>query len=91
MLNFALIGAVSIGLFANCPQLAFAYGTQPIASPATQDWTAEFGSLKNCAQATHNCELCVAGQDGHVTCSSVGIACVPTEWRCLTPAKQPSR
>ena len=72
---------------ATCPQLAFAEDNQPFAKPAKQGRTTEFGPLKNCALVTHNCELCSVGQGGHLSCSNAGIACVPTEWRCLVPQK----
>lgn len=39
---------------------------------------------EECKFRTHNCEAC-AIDEGKVTCSSVGIACEPTEWRCLDP------
>jgi hypothetical protein len=37
---------------------------------------------KDCKFRTHNCEICTQ-ENEKVTCSSVGIACEPTEWRCL--------
>lgn len=39
---------------------------------------------EDCKFRTHDCETC-AIDAGKVTCSSVGIACEPTEWRCLDP------
>jgi hypothetical protein len=41
---------------------------------------------KDCAFATHNCEICVV-EDGKTSCSSVGIACVPMRWSCLIPTE----
>jgi hypothetical protein len=41
---------------------------------------------KDCAFATHNCEVCVV-EDGKAICSSVGIACVPVQWSCLIPTE----
>lgn len=45
-------------------------------------------SVKNCGFFTHNCELCSVGDDGTVSCSSVGFACEPTSWRCLAPSNR---
>lgn len=47
-------------------------------------------TAKTCALITHNCELCVVTKDKAITCSSVGTACEPKEWRCYekTPAPQ---
>lgn len=41
---------------------------------------------KDCAFATHNCEICVV-EEGKASCSSVGIACVPVRWSCLIPVE----
>jgi hypothetical protein len=47
-------------------------------------------AAKTCALITHDCELCVVSKDKAITCSSVGAACEPKEWRCYekTPAKR---
>lgn len=38
----------------------------------------------DCSFKTNDCELCTK-DSGKIICSSVGIACEPTEWRCLEP------
>jgi hypothetical protein len=52
------------------------------ASPVPQP-----GDLETCAFVTTNCEACMIDADGKPVCSNVGIACVPTERRCLIPKK----
>ncbi len=42
MLNFALVGALWVGLLATCPQLAFAEDNQSFAKPAKQDTATEW-------------------------------------------------
>lgn len=40
----------------------------------------------DCSFKTNDCELCTK-DSGKIICSSVGIACEPTEWRCLEPVE----
>jgi hypothetical protein len=51
-------------------------------APRTPDAGNSGSAEKDCKFKTHNCEACTQ-ESGKVTCSSVGIACEPTEWRCL--------
>jgi hypothetical protein len=43
---------------------------------------------KTCELISHDCELCVVSKEKTFTCSSVGAACQPKQWRCYekTPA-----
>lgn len=44
----------------------------------------EASEVKSCTFVTHDCELCIRSDDDRISCSSVGFACQPTVWRCLT-------
>lgn len=46
-------------------------------------------AAKACVLMTSDCEVCTITEDGMPVCSSQGIACVPTERRCLVQAQQP--
>jgi hypothetical protein len=66
-------------LFLAAP-LALAADVTPLTVSATSP---KDQALKTCKFVTHDCEVCSADKDGKVACTSVGLACVPTKWRCL--------
>ncbi|MFN0191722.1 MAG: hypothetical protein ACKVP5_07065 [Aestuariivirga sp.] len=39
-------------------------------------------TAKKCELVSHDCEVCSVGAAKKFTCSSVGAACEPKEWRC---------
>jgi hypothetical protein len=43
--------------------------------------------LENCAFVMTDCETCVVDEQGKPSCSSTGIACVPTKKTCLIRKK----
>ena len=82
MARIALQGIVLFTFLILGTQFAVAEDNQPVEN-ANSTEISQDDSLKNCAFVTNNCELCSVEPDGKVSCSSVGIACEPTIWRCL--------
>jgi hypothetical protein len=39
-------------------------------------------TTKKCELVSHDCEVCSVNEAKKITCSSVGTACEPKEWRC---------
>jgi len=39
-----------------------------------------------CTSFTDLCRTCVRGTDGHMACSTPGIACVRQDWKCIRSA-----
>jgi len=37
----------------------------------------------SCLQISNECQVCELNEKNEIVCSSVGIACEPTEFRCL--------
>ena len=42
-------------------------------------------SLPKCAEASNGCSICRFDVTGEPRCSSPGIACQPSVWRCIKP------
>lgn len=65
-------------------QSGAAKSSRSVQEPAsrTPDANVTGSADQDCKFRTHNCEACTE-ENGKVTCSSIGIACEPTEWRCL--------
>lgn len=53
-----------------------------VASSSSFAGTAAFPAGR-CTLVLNDCEACALEVDGRATCSSPGIACTPTEWRCM--------
>lgn len=43
-------------------------------------------SLAKCAEASNGCSVCRFDTTGAPRCSTPGIACQPSAWRCIKPA-----
>ncbi len=57
------------------------------AEPGKEWWRDVIARFPNCATLTDGCQSCVP--DGNsLTCSSPGIACTRSEWRCSAEIKQ---
>lgn len=81
-----LIGIRCCTFFAQlllCAQLVLAEEIQPAAITAGRTDIPKVERPKTSCFKIHNCEVCSMDANGEVWCSSVGIACQPTEWRCL--------
>lgn len=86
MLKTTLQGLLLIISFVADPELSHSAGLRPELSSERE--VEESSVLKNCSFITNNCEVCSVDQSGKVSCSSVGIACQPTVWGCLTDDKR---
>lgn len=87
-LCFLCILVSGTGALAQQPNGDAPSGRKEEPAPRIPDAVVSGSADKDCKFRTHNCETC-AEENGKVTCSSVGIACEPTEWRCLDPQAPP--
>lgn len=39
-------------------------------------------AARECLLMSHDCEVCALDENDELVCSSPGIACQPSEWRC---------
>jgi hypothetical protein len=46
-------------------------------------------TAKACELISHDCELCIVAKDRTFSCSSVGAACQPRQWRCYEQKPAP--
>jgi hypothetical protein len=46
-------------------------------------------TAKRCEFVSHDCEICTVSRNETFSCSSVGAACEPKEWRCYEKAPAP--
>ena len=83
MLNITFRGMLLFSLLILHPQFASAGDLQPTTNVNSEAKSPDDDALKNCAFVTNDCELCTLAENDKVFCSSVGIACEPTNWTCL--------
>ena len=89
MTRIALQGTLLFAILVLGSQFALADDSQPNANNSTE--IAQNDAMKNCAFVTNNCELCSIDGTGKILCSSVGIACQPTNWSCLSYGTVPNQ
>ena len=83
MLSIAFRSMLLCGLLILHAQSASAEDIQPAPNLISEAESPEDDTLKKCAFVTNDCELCTIAENDKVFCSSVGIACEPTNWTCL--------
>lgn len=83
MLNILFRGVLLCGLLILHAQSSSATDIQPAANINSEAKSPDDDTLNNCAFVTNDCELCTIAENDKVFCSSVGIACEPTNWTCL--------
>ena len=84
MLKITCWGMLTVSLLTVYPEASLPGNASSVASLNGGNENPESAG-GNCAFITHDCELCTPAPDGKVVCSSVGIACQATAWRCLMP------
>jgi hypothetical protein len=72
---------LSLIVYALLSSLGMADDTHPLFKTHASFLELKADTEKACYFISNDCELCSAS-NGILVCSSVGIACEPTEWRC---------